>query len=59
MFPSASMEGETKEKTLQGRKMVGSLGHIRKDTMVSMKLGKGLCGAMIVQTHKTWVWNTT
>lgn len=51
------MEGETREKTVHGRKVVGSLGHIMKETMVSTKLKKGLGSAMIVQTHKTWVWN--
>ncbi len=55
-----SMEGETKE-AVQGRKVVGSLGHMIKGGTVSMEVKKGLRGGTIVPTityaSETWVWN--
>ncbi len=49
------MEGETRERTVQGRKVVGSLGRMMKGRTVSMEVKKGLRDGIIVPTSETWV----
>ncbi len=57
----ASMEGETRERAVQGRKVVGSLGCMMKGRTVSMEVKEGLRDGIIVLTityaSETWVWN--
>ncbi len=50
MCKHESMEGETREGAVQGRKVVGSLGHMAKGRTVSMEVKKGLCDGIIVPT---------
>ncbi len=54
-------EGETRERALQGRKVVGSLGHIMNGRSVSMEVKRDLRSTVIVPTltyaSKTWAWN--
>ncbi len=61
MCKHGSMEGETRERAVQGRKVVGSLGHMMKGRTVSMEVKKGPCDGIIVLTityaSETWVWN--
>ena len=56
-----SMDGETRERAVQGRKVVGSLGRIMKGRTVSMEVKKGLRDGVIIPTityaSETWVWN--
>ena len=56
-----SMEGETRERAVQGRKVVGSLGRMMKERTVSMEVKKGLRDGIIVPTltyaSETWAWN--
>ncbi len=47
---NGSTEREKRESPLQGRKMVGSLGHIMKETSVSMGAEEGLCDGIIIPT---------
>ncbi len=53
--------GETRERALQGRKVVGSLGHIMKGSSVSMEVKRDFRNTVIVQTltyaSETWAWN--
>ncbi len=56
------MEGEIRERAVQGRKVVGSLGCMMKGRTVSMEVKKkGLHDGLIVLTimyaSETWVWN--
>ncbi len=44
MCKDGSMEGKTRERALQGRKVVGSLGRMMKERTVNMEVKKGLCG---------------
>ncbi len=37
-----SMEGETRERAVQGRKVVGSLGRMMKERTISMEVKQGL-----------------
>ncbi len=61
MCKHGSMEGETRERVVQGRKVVESLGCMMKGRTVSMEVKKGLCDGIIVPTityaSETWVWN--
>ncbi len=61
MCKHESMEGETREGAVQGRKVVGSLGRMMKGRIVSMEVKKGLHDGIIVLTityaSETWVWN--
>ncbi len=61
MCKHGDTEGETRERALQGRKGVGSLGHIMKGRSVSMEVKRDLRNTVIVPTlkytSKTWVWN--
>ncbi len=61
MCKDGSMEGETRERAVQGRKVVGSLGCMMKGRTVSMDVKKGLCDGIIVPRityeNETWVWN--
>ncbi len=43
-------EGETRERALQGRKVVGSLGRIMNGRNVSMEVKRDLKNTVIVQT---------
>ncbi len=56
-----SMEGETRERAVQGRKVVESLGRMMKERTVSMEVKKGLRAVILVPTltyaSETWVWN--
>ncbi len=54
MRKHGSTEVETRKKAVQGRKMVGLLGHMMKERTVSMKVKKGLT---ITYAKETWVWN--
>jgi len=61
MCKHGSMDGETRERAVQGRKVVGSLGRIMKGRTVSLEVKKGLRDGVIVPTityaSETWVWN--
>ncbi len=54
-------EGETRERALQGRKVVGSSGCIMNGRSVSMEVKRDLRNTVIVPTltyaSKTWTWN--
>ena len=56
-----SMEGETRERAVQGRKVIGSLGRMMRERTVSSEVKKGLRDGIIVPTltyaSETWVWN--
>ncbi len=53
--------GETRERALQGRKVVGSLGRIMKGRSVSRAVKRDLRNTVIVPTltyaSETWAWN--
>ncbi len=53
--------GEARERALQGRKMVGSLGRIMNGRSVSMEVKRDLRNTVIVPTltyaSETWAWN--
>ncbi len=53
--------GETIERALQGRKVVGSLGRIMNGKSVSMDVRRDLRNTVIVPTltyaSETWAWN--
>ncbi len=61
MCKHGSMEGETREKVVQGRKVVGSQGCMTKGRTVGLEVKKGLCDGIIVPSityaSETWVWN--
>ncbi len=61
MCKHGGTEGETRERALQGRKMVGSLGRIMNGRSVSMEVKRDLRNTVIVPTltyaSKTWAWN--
>ncbi len=61
MCKHESKEGETRERVMQGRKVVGSLGCMMKGRTVSMEVKKRLHDGIIVLTithaSETWVWN--
>ncbi len=54
-------QGETRERALQGRKVVGSLGRIMNGRSVSLEVKKDLRNTVIVPTltyaRETWAWN--
>ncbi len=54
-------EGETRERALQGRKVVGSLGRIMNGRNVSMEVKRDLINTVIIPTltyaSETWAWN--
>ncbi len=60
MCKDGSTKAETRERALQGRKVVGSLGHIMNDRSVSMEVKRDLRNTVIVPTltyaSKTWAW---
>ncbi len=61
MCKHGGTEGETRERALQGRKVVGSLRHIMNGRSVSMEVKRDLRNTVIVPTltyaSKTWAWN--
>ncbi len=61
MCKHGGTEGETRERAWQGRKVVGSLGHIMNGRTVSMEVKRDLRNTVIVPTltyeYKTWAWN--
>ncbi len=50
MCEHGGTEGETRERALQGRKVVGSLGRIMKGRSVSMEVKRDLRNIVIVPT---------
>ena len=56
-----SMEGEIRERAVQGRRVIGSLGRIMKGRSVSMEVKKGLRDSIVIPTltyaSETWTWN--
>lgn len=44
------MEGEIKERTVQGRKVIGSLGSITKGTNLTMNVKNGMRDGTVLQT---------
>ena len=56
-----SMDGEMRERAIQGRKVIGSLGRMMRERTVSNDVKKGLRDGIIVPTltyaSETWVWN--
>ncbi len=61
MFMHGGTEGKTRERALQVRKVVGSLGRMMKGRSVSMEVKRDLRNTVIVPTltyaSKTWTWN--
>ncbi len=61
MCKHGGTEGETRERALQGRKVVGSLGRTMKGKSVSIEVKRELRNTVIVPTltyaSKTWAWN--
>ncbi len=61
MCKHGGTEGETRERALQGRKVVGSLGRIMKGRSVSMEVKRDLRNTVIVPTltyaSETWACN--
>ncbi len=61
MCKHGGTKGETRERALQGRKVVGSLVHIMNRRSVSMEVKRDLRNTVIVPTltyaSKTWAWN--
>ncbi len=55
------MEGEIRERALQGRRVVESLGRIMNGRSVSMEVKSDLRNTIIVPTltyaSETWAWN--
>ncbi len=53
--------GEIRERTLQGRMVVGSLGRIKNGRSVNMEVKRDLRNTIIVPTltyaSETWAWN--
>ncbi len=53
--------GETRERALQGRNVIGSLGRIMKGRIVSMEVKRDLRNTVIEPTltyaSETWAWN--
>ncbi len=56
-----NMEGEIRERAIQGRKVIGSLGQVMRERTVSREVKKALRDSIIVPTvayaSETWVWN--
>ncbi len=61
MCKHGGTEGETRERALQGRKVVGSLGRIMNGRSLSMEVKRNLRNTLIVPTltygSETWAWN--
>ncbi len=61
MCKNGGMEGETRERPLQGRRVVGSLGRILKGRSVTVGVKRDLRNTVIVPTltfaSETWAWN--
>ncbi len=59
MCKHGRMEGETRERAVKWRKVVGSLGHMMKGRTVSIEVKKELRDGIIVPTithaSETWV----
>lgn len=57
----SSMKGQLRERAVQGRKGVGSLGCMMRERTVSMEVKKMLSDSIMVQTviyaSDTWMWN--
>ncbi len=55
-----SMEGEIRERAIQGGKVTGSLGRVMRERTVSREVEKALRNSIIVPTvaytNETWVW---
>ncbi len=56
-----SMQGETRERALQGSKVVGSLRCMMREETVSKEVGKALTDSIRIMTvtyeSETWMWN--
>ncbi len=56
-----SMEGEIRERAIEGRKVIGSLGRVMRERTVSRDIKKALRDSIIVPTvayaSETRVWN--
>ncbi len=56
-----SMEGEIRERVIQGRKVIGFLRCMMRERTVSRKVKKALTDSIVVPTvayaSETWVWN--
>ncbi len=61
MCKHGGTEGETRERALQGRRVVGSLGRIMNCRSVSMEVKRDLRNTVIVPSltyaSETWAWN--
>ncbi len=61
MCKHGGTEGETRERALQGRKVVGSLGSIMNGRSASMEVKRDLRNTVTVPTltytSKAWAWN--
>ncbi len=61
MCRHSGTEEETRERALQGRKVVGSLGYIMNGRSVSMEVKRDLRHTVLVSTlthaSETWAWN--
>ncbi len=61
MCKHGGTEGETRQRSLQRRKVAGSFGHIMNGRSVSMEVKRELRNTVIVPTltyaSKTWAWN--
>ncbi len=61
MCKHGGMEGGIRERALQGRRVVGSLGRIMNGRSVSMEVKRDLRNTIIVPTliyaSETWAWN--
>lgn len=55
------MEGETRERAVRGRKVIGSVEHMMKVWTVDLEVKNVLCDEIIVPTitsaSETWAWN--
>ncbi len=60
-FKHGSMEGEIRERAIQGRKVTGSLGHLIGEKTMNKEVKKAHRDSIIVSTvacaRETWEWN--
>ncbi len=63
MCKHGATEGEIRERAMQGRKVIGSLGCIMNGRSVSTEVKRDLRNTVIVPTltyaSETWAWNET
>ncbi len=61
MCKHCGMEGESRERALQGGRVAGSLGRIMKGRSVSMEVKRDVRNTLILPTltyaSQTWTWN--